>query len=173
MSLRPAVLLVAASLLLSCGDASPFKVHLVVRNPSMFAYDGSGGALGLGLEIRVDGVEAGGPLLVSDSCLGRRCGDVADPGRCGDPSRRVEPGHEVRLHWDGRYFPRSADPLGPCTGEARAVEVGAHATFTLCGRLSGEGIRAATLVCEDHALEVLSVENALELSVPGAPPVAP
>lgn len=182
---------VAASLLallglglgpVACLDAaSRYTVTVHVVNPDSRAFEGSGGALGAGLEVRAQlpaqgglaGLEDNQPLVVDDACQGRHCGEPAatEPGRCGVQPRRVAPGGTVNLDWDGRYFPRRNDPFGPCLGPAQVVPEGTGVILTLCGRLQvdPEDLGNAPLICEDHSVTVGDpVQLTVELVVPGA-----
>ena len=166
-------LLGTAWLVAGCTASSPFAASITVHNPTVRTFEGSGGALGAGLEFRVDGLEGGQALVVDQECAGRKCGEPAltDPGHCGDTFRSVDPGNSVIVNWDGRYFPRSWDPLGACLGAARAVTAD-RARLTLCGRLMAPDVTFAPLLCEEHELLLPGTTQQATLDVPGASGVA-
>lgn len=166
----PPFLLAAALFSQGCIDApGALDVTIELVNPTDFTFEGSGGALGAGVEIRAAGLEDGQELIVDDTCMGRHCGEYAEtePGRCGLDPRTIDPQQSIRLAWDGRFFPRSADLYGECLAAARTVEDGT-VTITLCGRLRGGDIRNAQLVCQDHPVTVeRNLESVFSFTVPG------
>ncbi len=157
-------------LLAACADPAPFSSFVRVENPTALTFTGSGGALGVGVEIRAGTLEGGEALVLDAHCQGRRCGEPAetDPGRCGVPSQVLEAGSAAALHWDGRYFPRGVDIFGPCLGAARAVTT-QDVRVTLCGRLGGDGVRLAELRCKDVVVPLTDEGFNLTVTVPGAP----
>jgi hypothetical protein len=142
---------------------------LELQNPSDQTFTGSGGALGAGLEIRMQDRENGQPLIIESACNGRRCGEPAgtDPGYCGVEPRNVDPHSRIRLNWDGRYLPRSHDFFGECLGTSRAIEPGT-VSITLCGRLRGEDTRMAQLICRSCNLDTPAGETRVATDVPGS-----
>lgn len=157
----------------SCLDAPPrFDLAIELLNPTDLVYEGSGGALGAGVEIRVKGIEDDQELIVDDACQGRHCGEYAetDPGRCGLDPKTIDPQSGITLKWDGRYFPRSVDVYGPCLAATRTVEPG-DVTVTVCGRLFGGDVRNAQLRCRDYRVlvEDSAEEQVATLNVPGTP----
>lgn len=171
-----AVLLLSCALLTACPDgASRFKLTLEVLNPTDLRFEGSGGALGAGVEFRVPGLESGQELIVDDTCQGRHCGAYAetDPGRCGVEAREIEANRGFKLGWDGRYFPRSVDAFGECLGGVRTVEPG-NIRVAVCGRLLGGDVSNAQLQCVEHVIRVEDVEaeQVVSVNVPGVPAAA-
>jgi hypothetical protein len=133
-----------------CGTPdAPFTLTVHLENPTAYTYQGSGGALGLGVTFRVEGLEDGQDLVVDRACQGRVCGEpaAADPGRCGEESGKVDPGTSVPVTWSGRYFPRGVDPWGECLAPPRAVSPGDEVEVTVCGRLTGRNVGLASLHC--------------------------
>ncbi|MEW5849384.1 MAG: hypothetical protein AB2A00_11250 [Myxococcota bacterium] len=172
-ALRPLALLVLTLAVTSCQEeASPFTLDLELQNPTPLTFEGSGGVLGYGVELRVEGLENGQPLILDPECNGRVCGEAAltDPGTCGQ-SALIRSQTAQPIAWDGRYLPRSMDAFGECLAPARAVPQG-PITVTVCGRLTGPSVPRAPLRCAVHQEELNREQDAgdihLVYNVPGA-----
>lgn len=168
MAQRVMAMMATVGWLVACGGSSPFTLTLELVNPSQRTFEGSGGAHGLGVSYRVEGLENGRDLVVDRECQGRTCGEpaVVEPGVCGVDPDVVQPGTAVPVDWNGMYFPRGHDPWGECLEQGRAVPQ-RQVQVTVCGRLTGRDVRMAPLRCDSRTVDPSNQAEPLIFEVPG------